>query len=757
MRNYKMNNKNIFSKALALTTIAMSLTACSDSFLEEKKNYGNFNQTTAYSDYNGAQERLNNLYYWLLPTSRSGDGNGTNSPNDWTSVGNPDKWSKSTDEYGGFSIFVNPEEEVTYNFGGDKGNFDFFYVANDVYSPWGHIRNCNDIIENVEKSSLTEQQKNEILGQAYFFRGYMYYHLVTIYGGVPIVDHVQDPILGTDGDGSNLIEPRRTTKECVDFICKDFENAANMLPDRWQNEAQDFGRITSGLAQAMLGKMLLYYASPVFNRSDDVTRWEAAYTANKTALEKLKAGNFGLAYPTSGGEKNGANWAKMWMDYTGSDGSVNEAVFITLHNTKANVSGQPDYGKYNNWEHSIRPRNTNGGGGYTPTAEMVDLFPMADGLKPGESKIPYDKLNFWLNRDPRFYRTFAFPGVEWQWSEGGVSLTDPSLSGIIPTDVYTTGKNYALWSYMWNDKEEDLAKVTTSSGYWPELLTQSTDKGSSHSIYVRKRTDDLHLHTSPFYEYINSQSNPKGFMKNAAPLLTMRYAEVLLNFAEAACGANHYDEAVKALEEIRARVGYTASNNYGLPTDISSDRAKLFAAILYERQIELAYEGHRYNDMHRWMLFDGGQGQSAIKPSWALTGFGGNTCTYLGVKPLNGTKRHQIILYCLDVSETDPTEGNRPEKALTLDEDMSYINGTYNDDKVRELAEFYEIFLGRKDVNLDGNDDALTINYRPTYYFLGLRQNAMQTNPTLHQTVGWHDLGRNADGLFDPLSDTVPE
>lgn len=755
MRNYKMNNKNIFSKALALTTIAMSLTACSDSFLEEKKNYGNFNQTTAYSDYNGAQERLNNLYYWLLPTSRSGDGNGTNSPNDWTSVGNPDKWAKSTDEYGGFSIFVNPEEEVTYNFTGD--NFDFFYVANDVYSPWGHIRNCNDVIENVEKSSLTEQQKNEILGQAYFFRGYMYYHLVTIYGGVPIIDHVQDPILGTDGDGSNLIEPRRTTKECVDFICKDFENAANMLPDRWQNEAQDFGRITSGLAQAMLGKMLLYYASPVFNRSDDVTRWEAAYTANKTALEKLKAGNFGLAYPTSGGEKNGANWAKMWMDYTGSDGSVNEAVFITLHNTKANVSGQPDYGKYNNWEHSIRPRNTNGGGGYTPTAEMVDLFPMADGLKPGESKIPYDKLNFWLNRDPRFYRTFAFPGVEWQWSEGGVSLTDPSLSGIIPTDVYTTGKNYALWSYMWNDNEEDLAKVTTSSGYWPELLTQSTDKGSSHSIYVRKRTDDLHLHTSPFYEYINSQSNPKGFMKNAAPLLTMRYAEVLLNFAEAACGANHYDEAVKALEEIRARVGYTASNNYGLPTDISSDRAKLFAAILYERQIELAYEGHRYNDMHRWMLFDGGQGQSAIKPSWALTGFGGNTCTYLGVKPLNGTKRHQIILYCLDVSETDPTEGNRPEKALTLDEDMSYINGTYNDDKVRELAEFYEIFLGRKDVNLDGNDDALTINYRPTYYFLGLRQNAMQTNPTLHQTVGWHDLGRNADGLFDPLSDTVPE
>ena len=748
-----MNSKNIFAAALASTVIAMGTTSCSDDFLKEKKNYGNFNQTTAYSDYNGAQERVNNLYYWMLPTSDSGDGNGTNHPNDWTPVGLPDKWSKSTEEYGGFSIFVNPEEEITYNF--NSANFDFFYVANDVYSPWGHIRNCNDVIENVEKSELTQEQKNDLLGQAYFFRAYMYYHLVTIYGGVPIIDHVQDPILGTDGDGTDLIVPRQTTKACVDFICQDLQRAASMLPARWKNDAQDFGRVTSGLAQAMLGKMKLYYASPVFNRADDQTRWEEAYEANKEALAKLQAGNFGLAYAGNGGGNNAANWAKIWMDYTGSDGSTSEAVFITLHNTKDNVSGQPDYGKYNRWEHNIRPRNTNGGGGYTPTAELVDLFPMADGLKPGESSIPYDKLKFWLNRDPRFYRTFAFPGVQWQWSEGGVSLTDPSLNGIIPTDVYTTGRNYALWSYQWNDNEDDLEKTTTSNGYWPELLTQTTDKAGSHSIYVRKRTDDLHLHSTPFYEYINSQSNPKGFMKNAAPLLSMRYAEVLLNFAEAACGAGHLDEAVNALQQIRARVGYTAANNFGLPTYISGDRAKLFAAILYERQIELAFEGTRYSDMHRWMLFDGGEGQAAIKSSWALTGFGGNTCNYLGVRPLNGTKRHQIVLYCLDASSTDPTEGNRPE-AITLDEDMTCNGGVYNDSKVKELAEFYEIFLGRKDVNLDGNDQALTIKYRPTYYFLGLRQNAMQTNPTLHQTVGWHDLGRNADGLFDPLSDTLP-
>ena len=49
-----MKSNNILTSALMLGTIAMSMASCSDSFLEEKKNYGNFNQTTAYSDYNGA-------------------------------------------------------------------------------------------------------------------------------------------------------------------------------------------------------------------------------------------------------------------------------------------------------------------------------------------------------------------------------------------------------------------------------------------------------------------------------------------------------------------------------------------------------------------------------------------------------------------------------------------------------------------------------------------------------------------------------
>lgn len=744
-----MNNIFRFNSVAVVAAAALSLfSSCSDDFLREKKNYGSFDSNSTYGYYSGALERVNTMYFALLPTSNGGDGQGIGNVNDVTSVGIPDKWSQSTEEYGGFSIFVNPEQELSYNH--DK-MYDYFYVANDTYSPWGKIRNCNDIIEGVSGSeTLTDDEKNELLGQAYFFRAYQYYMMVKLYGGVPIIDYVQNPI----GTGEDKIVPRQTTKDCVQFICDDLDKAANMLPAKWEDAASDYGRVTSGLAAALKGKMLLFYASPLFNRGDDETRWADAYEANKAALTLLQSGGIGLAYASNGGETNAKNWAKIWTDYTGSDGTTSEAVFITLHNTQTNVPGQPDYGKYNYWEHNIRPKNCNGNGGYTPTAEMVDLFPMSDGLKPEESSITYDKKKFWLNRDPRFYRTFAFPGEQWKFYEGGVNLAGEALRDVVPSK-YATGSQYELWSYTWYNDEDDKESLS-ANGYSPDNLEET-----NHAIYVRKRSDDYNVHNGAFYEFSEAASSPKGFQKCAAPLLSMRYAEVLLNYAEAACGAGHTDEALQALQQIRARMGYTADNNYGLPTDLSGNRQKLFAAIMYERQIELAYEGKRFDDMRRWMLFDGGEGQAALKSSWALTGFGGNTCTYLGVKPLNGTKRHSIILYANDLAEkataNDPLS-ERPA-ALTVDEDMSYdaATNTYADAKVQALAEFYDQNLNRKDANLDGNDDALTVKFLPKYYFLGLKQNAMQTNVTLHQTIGWHDLGRNADGLFDPLSDTLPE
>ena len=78
-----------------------------------------------------------------------------------------------------------------------------------------------------------------------------------MFGGVPFFDNVQNPIIG-DSEGIHLVVPRSSTKECIDFICKDLQTAADYLPARWESENKNFGRITSGAALALKGRVELY-------------------------------------------------------------------------------------------------------------------------------------------------------------------------------------------------------------------------------------------------------------------------------------------------------------------------------------------------------------------------------------------------------------------------------------------------------------------------------------------------------------------
>ena len=762
--------------SLALLAASV-LTSCSDSFLEKKKPYGQFDQSQVYGNYTAAKSRVNALYMNMMPQSNSGGGNGSSGVNDYTSVGGADAWQKSTMEYGGLSAWVDPENNLDY-----QSVTDYFYVINKETSPWGNIRDCNDIIENIEASSgLSQAEKDELLGQAYFFRAFRYWSMVKIYGGVCIIDHVQNPIIG-DGDGSDKIVPRSSAKECIKFICDDLQKAADRLPARWENQGADFGRITSGAALALKGRVELFYASPLFNRNDKAERWETAYQTNKAALEKLQEGHFGLAFDGDAGN-NGAKWASIFNNYTATDNSgICEAVLISQFNNHDFVDHY-NYNHWNNWEQSIRPQNTNAVGSWQPTAEMVDLFPMSDGLKPGVSPLPYDKNLFWLNRDPRFYRTFAFPGTEWRFAADAALCSSEGLKTIFPKDKYATGDSYQLWNYTWYDtdnggKAPSDVTTGTSNGFSPDLLNTR-----NAGVYIRKKSDDKALGNNPLYIFTASANTPRGFQQNAAPIIFMRYAEVLLDFAEAACGAGHYAEAVDALKKIRARVGYTEANNYGLPTDIGGDRGKLFGAILYERQIELAYEGKAFDDIRRWMLFDGGVGQSTLKSEWAVTGFGGNTCTYTGMAQLNGQSRHNIVVYTelradeKEREELKDAEGNitykyydplndlRPtdlngknDWALSLTEDFT-CNATgalVNPDaagRVQAMRDFYTNYLKRKDVTADGNTTNSVILFRPEYYFIGLKKSAQETNSTLLQTIGWHDFSHGTDGTFDPLAE----
>lgn len=718
------------------------LTSCSDSFLEDKKSY-DYVSPDAYNDYTGALLRVNDIYVRCLPDV-----------NDdikyWnTSTGSNDNAGKSTEEYSGLSDFVNGTQNPLNVMSGTKVPDLFFGSMNNVReNTYGHIRNINEVIEGISGSTLSDEEKNELLGQCYFFRAWRYYNMVKFYGGVPIVTEVQDPVEG-------VVNPRNTTKECIDFMLDDLDKAAKMMAESTMNGgAQEYGRVTTGTALALKGRVLLLWASPLFNRDNDQTRWQNAYTQMKAELDSINACGYGLY--TDGDNVNGSTFARV---FTQCQNANPEAVFVTLYNN-SNIDG--DVAKNSRWERSIRPANTSGSG-KTASAMLVDMFPMADGKRPATantytkldaSSYSYDKEYPFMNRDPRFYRTFAFPGFRWAY-QGNSTLTEKQPN----SPSYNNGQDYELWNYVWYSSEEDRDKVNGGDEYGADNLLTDVQ-----GVYVRKRSDDLDINSSPLYanfDATNTEKGGGGFAFSAQPYMEIRYAEVLLNLAEAACGAEDMAYAVQLLQQIRARAGYTSENNYGLQANLASDQAACMSAILYERQIEFAYEGKRFDDCRRWLLYDGGQYFSQIDgaPSaWTLTGWGGNTCTWLGFTPLNGQRRENMYFRVNNnhsngvggtTYDSDPIADVTRCAAVDLREDLTT--------QLETLKTWYADNLVRKDKKGDGQTSQqvdLYINFLPRYYFLGLPQGALNNMASVDQTIGWEDPHNGgANGTFDPLAE----
>jgi hypothetical protein len=744
--------KKILINRYSLVLAAISLASCSDQFLEDKQNYDQ-TSTAAYEYYSGASGRVDDVYSWCLP-------NCNQSPSwKYVSTGLADDQSQSTEEYSGFGAFVNPQTLLSIS-GTNPPDYFQGQMNNIQQSAWGRIRNINDVIRGISNSSLSQEEKNELLGQVYFLRAWCYYNFVKWYGGVPIITDVQDPV-------AESVVPRSSTKECIDFIISDLDKSAELLEPfttsgGWGTSAK-YGRVTTGTALALKGRVLLLWASPLFNRTNDSERWTNAYNVIKESISVIESCGYGLAHESDPGV-NASGWANMFVEDNNK-----EAVFVTLHNTIAS-GGTPDYQFNNNWEHGIRPSNAQGGGGKNPSAMLVDMFPMADGKRPAlcgtytkldGSSYTYNDEQPFMNRDPRFYRTFAFPGVRWTFNGD-------------PTDDKNNnpykGSQYELWNYVWYTTADDRDNIESSNKYGADNLL-SNAKG----MYVRKRTDDLDINSAT--RYIFESSN--GFKRSATPYMEIRFAEVLLNYAEAACGAGHMDEAVAQLKRIRARVGYTADSNYGLQASLTSDQAACMSAVLYERQIELAYEGKRFDDLRRWMLFDGGQATVTGAPStWKLTGWGGNTCTYLGFKQLNGQRRENLEfrvkadynggLGGKEYTTTTTTAADGTKVTTTVSPDPLVTLGVtrpsainlgkeVTDAQWEALRTFYNTYLERnkkKGDSYDSNHSLLYVDYEPYYYFLGLCQSAQSNNPTLEQTIGWSDyINGNADGTFDPLAE----
>ncbi len=720
---------------------AVGLSACSDSFLDDKKNYDNVSPEV-YNYEAGVQARLNDIYSWSLPDVNNGGG--------WQcpSVGTNDDFSGSTEEYSGLTLFLDPTKERTADGGNQITDWIEGNKTNIQASVYGRIRNINDFIAGVEGGTCSQEVKDKALGQAHFFRAWVYYLLFRMYGGVPVVTETQDPVEGT-------YNPRQTAKYVKDFILSELDQSARLLAPYTMNggwSADNFGRVTTGTALALKGRVLLLWASPLFNRANDESRWQSAYNTMRAEKDSIDACGYHLFQTTS--NVNGSDFALQFLQ----SGSNPEAVFVTLYNTKATGEGGGlgDQDKNSSWERWVRPRNTTGSG-LNASAMLVDLFPMEDGKLPAgtgtytkleTSNDVYDSDVPFVNRDPRFYRTFAFPGFRWAYNGTGASTVN--------SDYPDDGANYTLWNYCWFTAADARDDIESSDNYFADGLLNSGRSG----VYVRKRSDDYDVNSSPLYTFVATYTSG-GFSHSGQQYMEIRYAEVLLNLAEAACGAGQLSEAVGYLQQIRARAGYTAENNYGLQTNLTSDQATCMSAILYERQVEFAYEGKRYEDMHRWLLFDGGAnfGQVANAPSsWLLTGWGGNTCTWLGVKPLNGQRRENMVFRVSNDFSNGLGGVTTASDPLINETRPAGVDFRQSDIKTQlsTLATWYKSHLVRKTQKGDGYDSShqpYYIHYYPTYYLLGFPKKVTDDSPQLEQTIGWTDATTGQAGAFDPLAE----
>lgn len=532
------NNRFIYLLVAALIVS----TGCKDDFLEEKRDYSAVDEETfrnpvlaqAYVDYvYGLFQPSGNAQAFI--SSNASTENGTYNSN----------FTQTTEELAGETNWNKQYPNISYEFDHANKYFGQRMTASISNNTWTRLRQINIFLTEVDKYDMAEDVKNKLKGQLYFWRGWQYFELFRLYGGVPIILNPQNPI---STDESSQVK-RSSSAETLEQIISDLDMAKSLLPGRWTGA--DWGRITSGAAAAVKGRALLTWASPLFNRNDDRARWQRAYDANLEAKNLLETNGFGLF--KEGSLANATAWGNMWF----KEQENPEAVIIFGFNDGPVGNNTT---KNSGWENAIRPREINGAGSVSPTREMVEAFPMKDGKAPGESTYSYDQNKFYKNRDPRFYKTFVYNGATWS---------------------YAGATNYRHWTYVW---KKDAASKTYNVG--------AEKNPNASGIYLSKASNP-------------AASNALGnFSISGTDFMEMRFAEVVLNLAESAIGVDKLAEGLAGIRSIRERAGVeNLDGNYGL-TDVAGNRDGLFAAILNERRVEFAYENKRFWDLRRWLLFD---------------------------------------------------------------------------------------------------------------------------------------------------------
>lgn len=286
-------------------------------------------------------------------------------------------------------------------------------------------------------------------GSAFGLRAWFHFDLLRTFAGKGVDGNMWGvPLMLTPSEAGKMDNNsvrRATVDECVEQILKDCDSAYVYLPYNnrdYPGDPTQSPQVTGAIRYRTMDQVIvdglramvyLFWASPAFNPSNDMTRYEnaAKYAAkvmrHKLEVESTLAGGFNPA--------NGFRWD-----------NTNSAEIIWCSTFSASTAT----------EVAFYPREFGGNAHIAPSQDLVDAFPMKNGYPISDSRSGYDPKNPYKDRDPRFYSSIYYDGSQvirdlngekmytFEIKEGGKDA--PGGTNVSPTSYYIKKFLYNGWN-----------------------------------------------------------------------------------------------------------------------------------------------------------------------------------------------------------------------------------------------------------------------------------------------------------------------
>lgn len=456
-------------------------------------------------------------------------------------------------------------------------------AGNDFGYSFSTVRIVNTFLANVDKCEMDADLKERMKAEARFFRAFTYLDLTSKFGKVPLILNVPE------FDAPNV--ERDPVEKVQQFILTELNEIAEILPDKYNGgKMYEPGRITRAAALALRARAALYFGNfPEAEKSAGLVISEGHHSLFRvTSLndaqkkEALEMDQY-IDWEELGIDKDKFmkglfSYENLWQ---GSNASPANPEYILTHQYMEDDNNA-------NWPFYtyIRPSQlVSGYSSYEPMQDLIDAYWYADGKTVPEPLTEETRRERFSDMWEKY-----FTQVDKETGEKliGTSIPATEFRAKVPT---LTIKDIPYMQEFRNRDSRLYASMLFPLKGWFETDFQ----GDFYYMWdpVKAGVDGNESWTGYSYRKMVALTPYQGW-QSADDYPVIRYAEVLLTYAEARIHNVGWDKEVqRALNDLRDRCGMP-----DVPASLGKDDALDF--VRNERRIELAGEGHRYEDIRRY-------------------------------------------------------------------------------------------------------------------------------------------------------------